>query len=77
MNLFRSEEHIRSWGRFEPAIAEGILPLEDMVRLFSGNMFRSRLDQDYVSNSRKYLGEWLAALSEVGKERLFWMPGAH
>jgi hypothetical protein len=77
MNLFRSEEHIRNWGRFDPATAEGILPLEDMVRLFSGNMFRRRLDQDYVSNSRKYFGEWFAALSEVGKERPFWTPGAH
>ena len=76
MNLFRSEEHIRNWAGFDPATAEGILPLEDMVRLFSGNMFRRRLDPDYVSNSRKYVGEWLAVLSEIGKERPFWTPGA-
>jgi hypothetical protein len=77
MNLFRSEEHIRNWARFDPASAEGILPLEDMVKLFSGNMFRRRLDPDYVSRSREYAGEWLAALSEVGKKRPFWSPRPH
>jgi hypothetical protein len=77
MNLFRSEEHIRNWARFDPDTKEGILPLEDIARLFSGNMFRRRLDPDYVSRSREYLGEWLAALSEVGKKRPFWSPGQH
>jgi hypothetical protein len=75
MNLFRSEEHIRNSGRFDLATKEGILPLEDLVRLFSGNLFRRRLDEDYVSHSREYLGEWLAALTEIAKERPFWSPG--
>jgi hypothetical protein len=48
-----------------------------LVRLFSGNLFRRRLDQDYVSHSREYLGEWLAALTEIAKERPFWSPGLH
>jgi hypothetical protein len=77
MNLFPSEEHIRDWTRFDPATAEGILPLEDIVRLFSGKMFRRRLEPNYVSNNGEYLGEWLAALAEVAKKRPFWTPGPH
>jgi hypothetical protein len=77
MNLFRSEEHIRNWTRFDPATKEGILPLEDMVSLFSGNMFRRRLEPDYVTKYREYLGEWLTELSELPKKRPFWNPGPH
>jgi hypothetical protein len=77
MNLFRSEEHIRNWARFDPATAEGIFPLEDVVRLFTGNFFQRRLDSDYVSHSPEYLGELLSVISEIAKTRPFWMPGPH
>jgi len=49
MNLFRSEEHIKSWAQYDPATEEGILPLPDLVKLLSGNLFQRRLDPDYVS----------------------------
>ena len=75
MNLFRSEEHIRNWARFDPATAEGILPLQDVVRVFSGNMFRKRLDPDYVTRLGDYLPEFLGDLAEIGKTRPFWSPG--
>ena len=74
MNLFRSEEHIRNWARFDPATAEGIFPLEDVVSLFTGNFFQRRLDSDYVSHSPEYLGELLSVISEIAKTRPFWMP---
>jgi hypothetical protein len=77
MNLFRSEEHIRIWAQFDPATKEGILPLENIFRLFSGKMFRRRLDLNYVSCCREYLGEWLVELSEIAKKRPFWSPGGH
>jgi hypothetical protein len=75
MNLFRSEEHIRNWARFDPATEEGILSLDDLVRLFSGNLFKRRLDRDYVSRSQEYLGEWVTELAEIAKVRPFWTPG--
>ena len=77
MNLFRSEEHIRNWAGYDPATAEGILSLEDLMRLFSGKIFQRRLDPDYVTKCREYLGEWLAELSELAKKRPFWSPGPH
>ena len=72
MNLFRSEEHIRNWARFDPATEEGILPLANLAQVFSGNFFRKRLDPDYVSRSKEYLGEFLAVIAELSKTRPFW-----
>jgi hypothetical protein len=72
MNLFRSEEHIRNWARYDPATAEGIFPLEDLVKLFTGKFFQKRLDLDYVSHSQVYFGELLSAVSEIAKKRPFW-----
>ncbi|MBW2284295.1 MAG: hypothetical protein JRF65_06805, partial [Deltaproteobacteria bacterium] len=54
MNLFRSEEHVRNWTRFEPETEDGIISLDDLVTLFSGSYFRKRLDPDWVSHSREY-----------------------
>jgi hypothetical protein len=72
MNLFRSEEHIRNWARFDPATEEGIIALPDLVKLFSGNYFRRRLDPDWVSRSREYGREMVALFVEIGKTGPFW-----
>ena len=56
MNLFRSEEHIRSWSRFDPAAEQGIVPLADLVMLFSLDMFKKRLEPDYATRSRRLCG---------------------
>ena len=73
MNLFRSEEHVRNWARFDPASEEGIVPLQDLVKLFSGNYFRRRMDQDWVSRSREYIREMVETLKEIGKVGPFWL----
>ena len=72
MNLFRSEEHIRNWARFDPETEEGIIPLNDLIKLFSGNYFRRRLDSDWVSRSREYAHEMVATFKEIGKTGPFW-----
>jgi len=72
MNLFRSEEHIRGWSRFDPAAQQGIVPLADLVKLFSLNMFTRRLEPDYATRSQEYAGEFLSAVAELGKTRPFW-----
>jgi hypothetical protein len=72
MNLFRSEEHVRNWAQFDPATDEGIVPLTDLVKLFSGNYFRRRLDLDWVSRSREYGREMIETLKEIGKTGPFW-----
>jgi hypothetical protein len=77
MNLFRSEEHIRNWTKFDPATEGGIIQLGDLVKLFSGDLFQKRLSLEYVSRRRDYLSGFLAALKEIAKGRPFWAPGVH
>jgi hypothetical protein len=72
MNLFRSEGHVRNWARFDPATVEGIIPLTDLVKLFSGPYFRKRMDLDWVSRSREYAREMVATMAEIGKTGPFW-----
>jgi hypothetical protein len=76
MNLFRSEEHVRSWSGFKPGTEEGLVPLADMVGIFSGKFFTRRLDPDYMSHFQEYIGEFVAVLRQMGQARPFWSPGA-
>ncbi len=72
MNLFRSEEHIKSWSLFEPAAEQGIVPLASLAALFSLDMFKKRLDPDYVARSGVYVSGFLSAVAEFAKTRPFW-----
>ena len=72
MNLFRSEEHVRKWAKFDPATTEGIITLPDLVKLFSGPYFRRRMDLNWVSKSREYAREMVATMAEIGKTGPFW-----
>ena len=74
MNLFRSEEHIRKWARYDPAAEQGILPLQNVVTVFSGKFMQKRLDSDYASHALEYFGETLSLMSEIAKMRPFWTP---
>lgn len=74
MHFFRSEEHLRNWADFSPDKEEGIVVLDDLVKMFSGNFFRRRLDPDYVSNLQEYIGEFLATMKEIGKTGPYWLP---
>jgi hypothetical protein len=72
MNLFRSEEHLRNWARFDPATEEGILSLPSLVKLFSVRYFRKRLEPGWVSRSREYGLEMVQMLKEMGRTGPFW-----
>ncbi len=74
MNLFRSEEHVRNWARYDPAAEQGILPLQDVVTVFSGNFMKKRLDKNYASHALEYFGETISVISEIAKKRPFWKP---
>ncbi len=72
MNLFRSEEHIHDWADFKNGTEEGIITLDDLVKLFSGGYFRKRLEPDWVSHQREYALEMIGTLKEMGKTGPFW-----
>jgi len=74
MNLFRSEEHARNWSGFKADTEEGIVPLPEMVSLFSGSFFSRRMDPDYMSHFEEYIAEFLTILTEIGETRPFWAP---
>jgi len=74
MLFFRSEEHLRDWTDFDSEKEDGIIPLPDLVKLFSIEFFRRRLDADYVSRVPEYMGEFFATLKEIGKSGPFWVP---
>ncbi len=73
MNLFRSKEHVQKWSGYRKGTVEGILELPEVLELFSGDLFTKRLDPDYVSHYREYIGKFVAAVSAMGKR--FWAAG--
>ena len=60
MLFFRSEEHLKSWEQYDPAPEGGISQLDGLLTMFSGNVFKRRMDPDYFSNMKMYLGELIA-----------------
>ena len=72
MNLFRSEEHVRNWASYVEGTGEGITPLPDMLKLFSGPYFKRRMDEDYVSHMSEYAREMIPAMKEIKKTGPFW-----
>ena len=65
MNLFRSEETVAGWSQTAPGSEEGILPVRTWAAMFSGDLFRRRLDPDYFSKVPEYLGAMMALMAEL------------
>lgn len=74
MNLFRSEEHVKSWSSYDPISEESIMPLADWARAFSGSMCRDRLAPDVLARRAEYMSELFQTLEELGKTGGFWRP---
>jgi hypothetical protein len=49
-----------------------IMPVSDWAHVFSGPLFRSRLEPDYLINSDNYFEEYQTALRRFGKQSPFW-----
>jgi len=64
MLFFRSEEHLKNWAQYDPSTEGGISQLEGIRVMFSSNMFKRRMDPDYFSSMRTYIGE---LIGEVGR----------
>lgn len=66
MNLFRSEESVRTWTDFEVEAEQTIKPVRQWASMFQGApLFRQRLDDDFVEKSEGYANEALTALGEA------------
>jgi hypothetical protein len=74
MNLFRSEDHARSWSQFNPASEEGFISLPDLAAFFGTETRHHMLDPDYLSMwYPKRAGERCAVLERIGKTSPFWL----
>ena len=74
MHYFRSEEHLRNWAGFDEEKEGGIISLADLVSWFSIDLFRRRLDPDYVSHFAEYGDGFMKKLLEIGKRGDYWIP---
>ncbi len=54
MNLFACEENVFKWSQTDPNSTGGIRPLAEWAALFSGDLFRRRLDVDYLAKMADY-----------------------
>ena len=71
MLFFRSEEHLKNWAQYDPATEGGISQLEGLLTMFSGNVFKRRIDPDYFSNMKTYLRELIAETGNNDKIGVF------
>lgn len=72
MNLFRSEEHVKKWPLYLRMAEDYIMPVSDWAQVFSGPLFRRRLEPDYLAKSDEYFEEYQSSLREFGKQSPFW-----
>jgi hypothetical protein len=73
MNLFRSEEHVQRWDRFDNDSAPGIQPVAVWARLFGAEFFRRRAEPDYfLLLLNDELGDWEDTLADFGLRGPYW-----
>jgi hypothetical protein len=71
MLFFRSEEHLKNYGQYDPKTEGGISQLEGLLTMFSSSVFKRRMDPDYFSNMKTYLGELIAEAGSNDKIGVF------
>ena len=64
MNLFACEENVFKWSQTDPNSGDGIRSVEDWAAVFSIDLFRRRLDPDYLSKMQSYRAEMRVILEQ-------------
>jgi hypothetical protein len=72
MNLFRSEEHARIWGRFNKEAESGLLPLRALMEMHSGPRHREILSGHYITNFKDYTLDYHERVKRVTQDNPFW-----
>jgi hypothetical protein len=71
MLFFRSEEHFKNWAQYDPSTEGGISQLEGILSMFSSNLFKRRMDSDYFSKMKTYIGELIGEVGSNDKIGIF------
>lgn len=66
MNLFACEENVLKWSQTDPESVAGIRPLADWAAVFATDMFKRRLDPDYLQEMAGYRAQMGAVMLERG-----------
>ncbi len=66
MNLFACEDNVFKWSQTDPESGEGIRPLSDWAAVFSIDLFKRRLEPDYLSKMADYRKEMGKTLIDRG-----------
>jgi hypothetical protein len=66
MNLFACEDNVFKWSQTDPNSGDGIRPVEDWAAVFSIDLFKRRLDPDYLSKMQSYRAEMRTELEQRG-----------
>jgi class 3 adenylate cyclase len=67
MNLFRSEEHLTRWLHYNHAVDDYVMSVAEWAEVFSGSIFRRRLEPDYLDHALEYREDYRRALRAMGK----------
>jgi hypothetical protein len=73
MNLFRSEEHVKAWSGFKEGTEAGIVPLDELGRIFSSKLFKNRLQPGYLGKIGDYKNQLAQTLANLGP---FWQKSS-
>jgi len=57
MNLFRSEEHAKTWSSYDDSMSRYVKPVAEWADIFSNPFFRERGRPDYISWTRSEAGQ--------------------
>ncbi len=72
MNLFRAEEHAKNWSGGRRVAAGGLLPLNDILTIFSAPNYRQRLNGRYISALPELRKTQLETIERVTGGHPFW-----
>lgn len=74
MNLFRAEETLYQWSQTDIAEGGGVMRIDQILALFGGQVFRRRLEPDYLSRVPEYRRELGSIMANVGLIGPAFMP---
>jgi hypothetical protein len=74
MNLFRAEETVYQWSQTNAGEGGGLMRVAQIEALFAGQVFRRRLEGDYLAHIKEYRAELGPIMANVGLTGAAFMP---
>lgn len=66
MNLFRSEDHIKSWSNYNSDSEPSIMPIADWAYVMGSPVFSQRLADTYLDQTDPYWEDFITRQNELG-----------